>query len=67
MWNAAIVLLSCALLLAACAGVNGDYPEQVAMGDYWDTRLSFMQQIDVATFAVTTCTSSMRVPASWCT
>ncbi|MDH3861146.1 MAG: hypothetical protein OEU53_05540 [Gammaproteobacteria bacterium] len=49
MWNAAIVLLSCALLLAACAGVNGDYPEQVAMGDYWDTRLSFMQQIDVAT------------------
>lgn len=42
---------SCALLLAACAGINADYPAQIASSDYWDTRLSFTQHIDVATLA----------------
>ena len=49
MWNAAIAPASCLLLLAACAGLNGEYSVPVAMGDYWDTRLSFTQQINVAT------------------
>ena len=47
-WAATIVQMACALLLVACAGLDSLYSEQIAEGDYWNTRLSLAQRVDVA-------------------
>ena len=45
---AGIVPAACALLLAACAGLDGMYSPLIAETDYWNTGLSLAQHIDVA-------------------
>lgn len=48
-WVRRIVPVACALLLAACADLDSMYSGQIADSDYWNTRLSLAQRIDVAT------------------
>jgi len=40
--------MACALLLVACAGLDGMYSAQIAGGDYWNTSLVLAQRIEVA-------------------